>query len=52
MKPGRDLEYLKAMYDRHVAQRQWKKSTIVHFQMVQEKVKQLRREIRQERKAS
>lgn len=52
MKPARDIEYLKAMYARHVERREWKKATKVHFQLQSEVQKQLRRELRQERRAS
>jgi hypothetical protein len=55
MKPARDIEYLKAMYARHVERREWKKAILVHHDMLMETMKQLRREIRQdnrERKAS
>lgn len=52
MKPARDIEYLKAMYARHVEKREWKKAIIVHHDMVAERVKQLRREIKQDKRRS
>jgi len=50
MKPARDIEYLKAMYVRHVERREWKKAILVHHEMLVETMKQLRREIRQEKR--
>ena len=54
MKPARDLEYLKAQYARHVERKEWKKAILIHHDMLVETMKQLRKEIRQDkrRKAS
>lgn len=50
MKPARDLEYLKAAYARHVERREWKKAILIHHDMLVETMKQLRKEIRQDKR--
>lgn len=50
MKPARDLEYLKARYARHVERKEWKKAILIHHDMLVETMKQLRKEIRQDKR--
>ena len=50
MKPARDLEYLKARYSRHIEKREWKKANEIHLELQAEMMKQLRKEIRQDKR--